>query len=108
MCGSPVRGSRSSFSTDGDFPGTRIAARCLGGGHGPAAGGLLRSATTRGGVESLWRSGRWFLGKPEDEVLTKVAATGMPRADLWAEDVSLIPLGIGVKAAKLLDCDLTV
>ena len=77
-------------------------------GHGPAAAALLRSATTRGGVESLWRSARWFLGKPKDEVLTKVAATGTPRAVLWAENDSLIPLGIGVKAAKLLDCDLTV
>ena len=77
-------------------------------GHGPAAAALLRSATTRGGVESLWRSARWFLGKPKDDVLTKVAATGVPRAILWAEHDTLIPLAIGVKAAKLLDCELTV
>jgi pimeloyl-ACP methyl ester carboxylesterase len=77
-------------------------------GYGPAAVALLRSATSRGGVESLWRSARWFLGKPKDEVLTKVAATGIPRAVVWAEHDSLIPLGIGVKAAKLLDCDLTI
>lgn len=77
-------------------------------GHGPAAAALLRSATSRKGVESLWRSARWFLGKPKDEVLTRVAQTGVPRAVLWAENDSLIPLGIGVKAAKLLDCDLTI
>jgi pimeloyl-ACP methyl ester carboxylesterase len=77
-------------------------------GHGPAAVALLRSAATRGGIESLWRSARWFLGKPKDEVLTRVAETGVPRAVLWAENDSLIPLGIGVKAAKLLDCDLTI
>jgi hypothetical protein len=40
--------------------------------------------------------------------LTRVAETGVPRALLWAENDSLIPLGIGVKAAKLLDCDLTI
>lgn len=77
-------------------------------GHGPAAIALLRSATSRSGVESLWRSARWFLGKPKDEVLTKVVATGVPRAVVWAEHDTLIPIGIGVKAAKLLDCDLTV
>jgi pimeloyl-ACP methyl ester carboxylesterase len=76
--------------------------------HRPAAAALLRSATTRDGVGSLWRSARWFLGKPKDEVLTGVANTGIPRAILWAENDTLIPLAIGVKAAKLLDCDLTV
>ncbi|HJT37146.1 MAG TPA: alpha/beta fold hydrolase [Actinomycetota bacterium] len=77
-------------------------------GHGPAAAALLRSATSRSGVESLWRSARWFLGKPKDEVLARVASTGVPRAVVWAENDSLIPVAIGVKAAKLLDCDLTI
>jgi len=77
-------------------------------GHGPAAAALIRSATTRNGIESLWRSARWFLGKPKDEVLTRVAKTSIPRAILWAEGDTLIPLAIGVKAATLLECDLEV
>jgi pimeloyl-ACP methyl ester carboxylesterase len=76
--------------------------------HGPAAASLLRSATTRDGIGSLWRSAKWFLGSPKDETLTRVAETGIPRALLWAENDTLIPLGVGVKAAKLLDCELTI
>ncbi|MGZ4242208.1 MAG: alpha/beta fold hydrolase [Actinomycetota bacterium] len=76
--------------------------------HGPAAAALLRSATTRDGIGSLWRSARWFLGKPKDEVLKRVAETGVPREIVWAENDTFIPLAIGVKAAKLLGCDLTI
>src|SRR5437588_3456934 len=52
-------------------------------GHGPAAAALLRSATTRGGIESPSRSARWVLGEPKAGVLTKVRATGRPRAVRW-------------------------
>jgi len=76
--------------------------------HRPAAAALIRSATTKDGIGSLWRSARWFLGPAKDETLKRVAETGVPRALLWAENDTLIPVGIGMKAAKLLDCELTV
>jgi pimeloyl-ACP methyl ester carboxylesterase len=76
--------------------------------HGPAATSLIRSAATPGGLSSLWRSARWFLGGGQNELLRKVAATGVPRALLWARNDTLLPVSIGERAASLLECDLTV
>ena len=76
--------------------------------HGPAAASLIRSATSPGGLGSLWRSARWFLGRGQVELLRKVVETGVPRALLWAENDTLLPVSIGQKAAAILGCELTV
>jgi pimeloyl-ACP methyl ester carboxylesterase len=75
-------------------------------GHGAAAGALLRSAASAGGVRALARSARWFLGAGQETLLRTLAESGLPRAVVWAANDTLLPASIGVKAAELLDCDL--
>jgi len=75
-------------------------------GHGGAAAALMRSAASAGGVRALARSARWFLGAGQDRTLTALAATGIPRAIVWARNDTLLPSSIGVKAASLLECEL--
>ena len=75
-------------------------------GHGPAALALMRSATSPGGLGSLLRSARWFLGSGQDETLRKLAERGIPRCVVWAENDTLLPIDVGVRAAEILGCDL--
>jgi pimeloyl-ACP methyl ester carboxylesterase len=75
-------------------------------GHGPAAAALVRAATTPGGLPSLVRSARWFLGKSQEEALRTLAEKDVPRAIVWAERDTLLPMEIGVRAAELLACKL--
>jgi len=77
-------------------------------GHGPAAAALMRSAATGGGMRSLLRSARWFLGAGQDRTLTDLAATGIPRAIIWAKHDALLPAALGTRAAELLGCDLHI
>lgn len=75
-------------------------------GHGPAAAALLRTLATGGGFSSLMRSARWFLGRDQDETLAALAATGLPRAIVWAEEDTLLPITLGERAADALGCTL--
>ena len=75
-------------------------------GHGPAAAALVRSAASPGGLGSLLRSARWFLGNGQDAPLRALAETDLPRAILWAEGDQLIPRAVGVRAAEILGCEL--
>ena len=75
-------------------------------GHRGAAAALVRSATSPSGLASLMRSARWFLGGGQDRILRALAASGLPRAVVWAEDDSLLPIAVGVRAAELLECEL--
>lgn len=77
-------------------------------GHGPAAAALIRSVTTGGGLQSLLRSARWFVSKDQDRALEELASSAIPRAIIWAEHDSLLPLALGVRAAELLRCELHV
>lgn len=75
-------------------------------GHGPAAAALMRAAATPGGLPSLVRSARWFLGKGQEQTLRTLAERDVPRAIVWAERDTLLPMEIGVRAAELLGCKL--
>lgn len=76
-------------------------------GHGPAAAALIRAATTPGGLPSLVRSARWFLGTGQEErTLRALAEKDVPRAVVWAEHDTLLPVEIGVRAAEILRCEL--
>lgn len=74
-------------------------------GHSPAAGALVRAVAQGGGVQSLLRSARWFLGAEQDRTLRELAKTGLPRMILWAARDQLLPAGIGVRASELLECE---
>lgn len=73
--------------------------------HRPAAGALLRSAIAPGGLPSLLRSARWFLGKGHDAPLLDIAKTGIPRAVVWAERDLMLPRAVGERSAELLACE---
>lgn len=75
-------------------------------GHGSAAAALFRSAATSGGVGSLFRSARWFLGTTQESLLRSVVAANIPRRVIWAENDTLLPLEVGKRAAEILACDL--
>lgn len=77
-------------------------------GHGSAAAALLRSAAAPGGMGSLLRSARWFLGNGQDAPLRTLAGTSIPRAIVWAEGDRLIPAAVGARAAELLGCPMIV
>jgi pimeloyl-ACP methyl ester carboxylesterase len=76
--------------------------------HGPAAAALIRAATTRGGLSSLMRQARWFLGSDQARVIEEIVQAGLPRAVIWAKNDSLLPLDLGVRAAEALRCTLHV
>ncbi|MFA5890462.1 MAG: alpha/beta fold hydrolase [Actinomycetota bacterium] len=93
--------------------GLRIGKIVMPGGHYrlanlPAAGALLRAATTPGGLPSLLRSARWFVGVGQERTLRRLAEMGLPRAVVWAADDSLLPLAVGTRSAELLECKLIV
>jgi pimeloyl-ACP methyl ester carboxylesterase len=75
-------------------------------GHAPAAVSLLRSAMQNGGLGSLARSARWFLGSGQERTLRALAEMGVPRAVVWAEKDALLPIAIGEKSAEELACEL--
>ncbi|HVL33258.1 MAG TPA: hypothetical protein VM600_06715, partial [Actinomycetota bacterium] len=75
-------------------------------GHGAAAASLVRSAFSPGGVGSLMRSMRWFLGTTQETMLRELVARDVPRAILWAESDTLIPLEVGKRAAEVMGCEL--
>ncbi|MFN2613985.1 MAG: alpha/beta fold hydrolase [Actinomycetota bacterium] len=75
-------------------------------GHGPAALALMRSATAPGGLGSLLRSARWFLGSGQDETLRTLKERGVPCRVVWAENDTLLPVTVGERAAELLGCEL--
>jgi pimeloyl-ACP methyl ester carboxylesterase len=68
----------------------------------------MRSAASAGGMRALLRSARWFLGSHHDRTLSDLAATGIPRAIVWAEADTLIPSSVGKRAAELLGCELHI
>lgn len=74
-------------------------------GHAAAAAALVRSAMARGGLASLARSARWFLGNSHDRTLRALAERGMPCAVVWAEADSLLPPLVGERAADVLGCE---
>ena len=76
--------------------------------HGPAAAALIRSAVMKGGVSSLLRQARWFLGGEQDQLLADLAASSLPRAVVWAANDSLLPIDLGVRAAEALGCSLHI
>src|SRR5206468_3352351 len=75
-------------------------------GHGQAAMALIRSATSGGGLGSLARSARWFLGTGQERTLQELAAKGLPRAIVWAQNDTLLPVEIGERSAEALGCEL--
>lgn len=76
--------------------------------HAPAAAAILRSASVKGGLASLARSARWFLGDGQEQTLTALADSKTPRAVVWAGSDTLLPLELGQRASEMLGCRLHI
>lgn len=76
--------------------------------HAPAAAALLRAMTTREGFGSLARAARWVMANGHDKTLQALRAADFPRAIVWAERDSLLPVAVGREAAEALGCELFV